>query len=541
MQTTEPLSNVPEWSVSGLSMALRRTVEDAYGHVRVRGEISGYRGQHGSGHAYFALKDADAKIEAVIWKGVFGKLRFKPEEGMEVIATGKLTTFAGKSSYQIVIENLEPAGAGALMLLLEERRKKLEAEGLFAPQRKRPLPLLPVVVGVITSPTGAVIRDILHRIEDRFPRRVLLAPVRVQGETSAAEVAAAITAMNNLPEGVPKPDVLIVARGGGSLEDLWSFNEEAVVRAAAASAIPLISAIGHETDWTLLDLVADVRAPTPTAAAEMAVPVRSELLATLANLHHRSGQALRRGLSDRRLKLRAAFSALPKPLDEIARRSQRLDLTMAALQRGQAKRLKIEADKLVRLSARLARMEPRAALARARTRLEGLQQRQHQALLVRPRECRRALSALATRHHAMLVLRHMREKGEKIQALSARASVAASRVITARREALNARWRLFEGLSHKAVLARGYAIIHLQNGKAVKSISHLENGMLVSLHLHDGSRDAKITSDSRDDMLQKHAAHMRDNNSLKSPSRKEHSEKNAAKMQNSLFDDENGN
>src|SRR5690349_7165090 len=263
--TEEVKINVPEWSVSELSAALKRVVEDEFGYVRVRGEISGYRGPHSSGHSYFALKDESARIDAVIWKGVAARMRFKPEEGLEVIATGRLTTYPGRSSYQIVIENLEPAGVGALMALLEECKKKLAAEGLFDEARKQLIPFLPGVVGVVTSQTGAVIRDILRRLSCRFPRRVIVWPVRVQGDGSADEVAAAIRGFNALSEAgrIPRPDVLIVARGGGSLEDLWSFNEEIVVRAAAESMIPLISAVGHETDITLIDFAADKRAPTP--------------------------------------------------------------------------------------------------------------------------------------------------------------------------------------------------------------------------------------------------------------------------------------
>src|SRR5499427_6908855 len=308
MPTAEPLINAPEYTVSELSSALRRTVEDAYGHVRVRGEISGFRGPHSSGHCYFALKDETAKIEAVIWKGVHYRMRFKPQEGLEVIATGKLTTYPGSSKYQIVIEALEPAGVGALMALMEERKKKLAAEGLFDESRKQLLPWLPEVIGVVTSPTGAVIRDILHRLEDRFPRRVLVWPVRVQGDTAAAEVANAIRGFNALPErgALPRPDLIIVARGGGSLEDLWPFNEEIVVRAAAASMIPLVSAVGHETDVTLIDFAADRRAPTPTAAAEMAVPVRAELLTRLDSLARRSLACWQRGQEARRGELRAA-------------------------------------------------------------------------------------------------------------------------------------------------------------------------------------------------------------------------------------------
>src|SRR5258707_7545767 len=284
MTATNALINAPEFTVTELSSALKRTVEDAYGHVRVRGEITGFRGAHSSGHCYFALKDDGAKIEAVIWKFAHARMRFKPQEGLEVIATGKLTTYPGSSKYQIVIEALEPAGIGALMALMEERKKKLAAEGLFDEARKQLLPWLPEVIGVVTSPTGAVIRDILHRLEDRFPRRVLVWPVRVQGEGSAEQVAAAIRGFHALPEGgrIPRPDLLIVARGGGSLEDLWSFNEEIVVRAAAESVIPLISAVGHETDITLIDFAADKRAPTPTAAAEMAVPVSSEFVVDVA-------------------------------------------------------------------------------------------------------------------------------------------------------------------------------------------------------------------------------------------------------------------
>src|SRR5690242_149079 len=307
------LNNVVEWTVSELSAALRRTVEDAYGYVRVRGEISGFKGASPSGHVYFRLKDDKAVLEAVVWKGTFGRMRVRPEEGLDVIVSGKLTTYPGSSKYQIVIDTLEPAGIGALMALLEERKKKLAAEGLFDEARKQLLPYLPEVIGVVTSPTGAVIRDILHRLEDRFPRRVLVWPVKVQGEGSAEQIARAIRGFNALPETgrIPRPDVLIVARGGGSLEDLWSFNEEIVVRAAAESMIPLISAVGHETDVTLIDFVADKRAPTPTAAAEMAVPVRAELFVEVAALARRTMLCWQRGHESRRNELRAVARAFP--------------------------------------------------------------------------------------------------------------------------------------------------------------------------------------------------------------------------------------
>lgn len=280
------LPNAPEYSVSEISGAVKRMVEDQFGHVRVRGEI-GRVSRPASGHVYLDLKDERAVLSGVVWKGNAARLGMQPEQGLEVIATGRLTTFPGQSKYQIVIEAMEPAGAGALMALLEKRRKALAAEGLFAEERKHALPYLPGVIGVVTSPSGAVIRDILHRLRDRFPRHVLIWPVRVQGEGAAAEVAAGIRGFNALAPGgaIPRPDLLIVARGGGSVEDLWPFNEEIVVRAASESAIPLISAVGHETDTTLIDFAADWRAPTPTAAAERAVPVRADLVTQIGRAH----------------------------------------------------------------------------------------------------------------------------------------------------------------------------------------------------------------------------------------------------------------
>ena len=367
----EPLANAPEFTVSELSSALKRTVEDAYGRVRVRGEISGFRGPHSSGHCYFALKDESAKIDAVIWKFNHARMRFKPQEGLEVIATGKLTTFPGKSSYQIVIESLEPAGVGALMALLEERKKKLAAEGLFSEQRKQLLPWLPEVIGVVTSPTGAVIRDILHRLQDRFPRRVLVWPVKVQGEGSAEQVAAAIRGFNALPEGgrIPRPDLLIVARGGGSLEDLWSFNEEIVVRAAADSMIPLISAVGHETDVTLIDFAADKRAPTPTAAAEMAVPVRSELFAEVESLARRAVMCWQRTQESRRNELRAAARALPAAHELLAIPRQRLDAAGSGLPRGLRANTHAHFRRFAASSARLTLRVLHGQMTHARARL----------------------------------------------------------------------------------------------------------------------------------------------------------------------------
>ena len=337
--SNDAVHNLPEYSVSEISAAVKRTLEDGFAHVRVRGEVSGFK-RAASGHVYFALKDQDAVLDAVCWRGVAGRLSIQPEDGLEVIATGRVTSYAARSKYQIVVESIELAGEGALLKLLEDRRKKLAAEGLFDEARKQALPYLPDVIGVVTSPTGAVVRDILHRLADRFPRRVLVWPVLVQGEGAADQVARAIRGFNALDPGgaVPRPDVLIVARGGGSLEDLWAFNEEIVVRAAADSAIPLISAVGHETDWTLIDHAADRRAPTPTAAAEMAVPVRAELLAQVSDGERRLLGGLVRFLEDRRVRVDGLARGLPRPerLLESARqtlddRSERLRLALAGL------------------------------------------------------------------------------------------------------------------------------------------------------------------------------------------------------------------
>lgn len=364
-------SNVTEFSVSEISGKLKRLVEDNFGRVRIRGEIAGYRGPHSSGHMYFALKDERARIEAVVWRTVAARLKHRPEEGLEVIATGKLTTYPGSSKYQIVIDQIEPAGAGALMALLQQRKEKLAAEGLFAAERKRRLPFMPKVVGIVTSPTGAVIRDILHRLTDRFPLHVMVWPVRVQGDTAAGEVANALAGFNafNGAGPLPRPDILIVARGGGSIEDLWGFNEEEVVRAVAASAIPVIAAIGHETDWTLIDLVADQRAPTPTGAAEMAVPVKADLEARLAVIAARLLRGPTRNLDAARSSLKAAMRGLPaaESILDIPRR--RLDEAGARLGRGlhvavQSKRIDFEKPR-----SRLAPSLLRAPIERQRQRL----------------------------------------------------------------------------------------------------------------------------------------------------------------------------
>ena len=313
-----PGDNAQAMSVSELSLALKRTVEDRFGHVRVRGEISGFK-RAASGHIYFSLKDDNARLDAVMWKGGAARLPFAPEDGLEVVATGKLTTYAGRSNYQIVVESLEVAGEGAMMLLFEKLKARLAAEGLFAPERKKKLPALPRTIGVVTSPTGAVIRDILHRLADRFPTHVVVWPVLVQGEGAAAQIARAVDGFSAMPQNGPatRPDLVIVARGGGSIEDLWAFNDEAVVRAVANCTIPIISAVGHETDTTLCDFAADLRAPTPTAAAEIAVPVRSDLLQRVGQLGLRMANVVRKQVDLAAERLEAQRRLMPR-LSELA-------------------------------------------------------------------------------------------------------------------------------------------------------------------------------------------------------------------------------
>src|SRR3954470_3227882 len=326
LATESPGDNAPPFSVSELAMRLKRTVEDAFGFVRVRGEISGWK-RAASGHCYLCLKDEKAVLDGVMWKATAAALPFRPEDGIEVVATGKLTTYPGRSRYQIVIERLELAGQGALMALLDKRRRGLAAEGLFDESRKNKLPFHPRVIGVVTSPTGAVIRDILHRLADRCPTHVVVWPVPVQGEGAAPQIAAAVRGFDALAPGgpVPRPDLVIVARGGGSIEDLWAFNEEKVVRAVAACSIPIISAVGHETDTTLSDFAADVRAPTPTAAAEIAVPVRGDLLGNLRELGFRIERCARRSAERSGEQLEATLRRWPARETLLAPQQQRLD------------------------------------------------------------------------------------------------------------------------------------------------------------------------------------------------------------------------
>lgn len=491
--------NVADYSVSELSFALKRTVEENFSYVRVRGEVSGWRGPHSSGHAYFSLKDDKARIDAVIWRPTFQRLKVKPQEGLEVIATGRLTTFPGSSKYQIVIDAIEPAGVGALMALLEERRRKLTAEGLFDEARKRPLPFLPAVIGVVTSPTGAVIRDILHRIRDRFPVRVIVWPVRVQGEGSGDEVAAAIRGFDALDPGgpVPRPDVLIVARGGGSLEDLWGFNDEAVVRAAAACRIPLISAIGHETDWTLIDLAADRRAPTPTGAAEMAVPVRADLLATVADFDRRLEAGIGRRLETARGEVRSLARALPAPGDLVALPRQRLDLASARLTHALGRTAAVQRSRFDRTATRLTPRLLARLVADAGSRTERLGVRLDHALGRAASLQRSRLDRIAPRLTPRLLERLIAEDAARMERLAARLAPAFATGFERRAQRLTATGRLLETLSHRAVLARGYAIVHRGDGSGplVRTASELVPGMALAIRFADGVTPATVTGD----------------------------------------------
>ncbi|MGH6841766.1 MAG: exodeoxyribonuclease VII large subunit [Methylocella sp.] len=489
-----PNSNAPELSVSELSAALKKAVEDQFGFVRVRGEISNYRGPHSSGHAYFCMKDQFARIDAVIWKGVFARLKTKPQEGLEVIASGKVTTYPGKSTYQIIVEALEPAGIGALMALVEERRRKLAAEGLFDEARKRPLPFLPACIGVVTSPTGAVIRDILHRIAERFPRHVVVWPVRGQGETSAAEIAAAIDGFNGLPEHglLRRPDVIIVARGGGSLEDLWSFNEEIVVRAAARSVVPLIAAVGHETDWTLIDHAADLRAPTPTAAAEKAVPVRSELAAALADLARRHIDAALRGLDRRRGEFRALSRALPQGDGIFAPRRQQLDNLETRLFSARANSYDRGQLGLARLSHCLARQSPRAQMGRAAERLNALEQRVKRCRIVGNDKKKQGLKHLAARLGGARAVRMriVREARVHLRGLAERMTHGWDARVAARRVDVSGLAKLLFSLGYPQVLARGFALVRDSGGTPLRRAAEVAEGARLDLEFADGHKTA---------------------------------------------------
>jgi exodeoxyribonuclease VII large subunit len=467
-------SNVPEFSVSELSFALKRQLEGAFPRVRVRGEISQPSFPR-SGHCYFRLKDENAVLDAVCWKTTMPRLGVKLEEGMEVIATGRITTYPGSSRYQIIIDRVELAGEGALLKLLEDRRKRLAAEGLFDSARKRPLPFLPETIGVVTSPSGAVIRDILHRLADRFPRRVLLWPVAVQGEKAAGEVAAAIAGFNRLAEDgpVPRPQVLIVARGGGSLEDLWAFNEEIVVRAAAASAIPLISAVGHETDTTLIDFASDRRAPTPTAAAEMAVPVRADLMTEVLDYGKRTIACMNRALREASTELAGLARGLGDPQRLIEERRQRLDVGGERLALATRALVERRGHALER-----ARLTSPVAVINAKQQLWASEGRALEGAMKRYR-------GDALQKHARFVDR-LEQFGERLRRCS-------TDLLQHGQRQVDQIGKLLESYSFHSVLNRGFALVRDQDGRPVLSAAGVAGGDVVGIEFGDGEVRARVT------------------------------------------------
>ncbi len=443
-----PAGNLREYSVSELSNRLKRAVEEGFSWVRVRGEISRVV-RHSSGHCYFDLKDDRAVLASIIWKGTLPRIKVKPEQGLEVVCSGRVTTFPSKSQYQIVIEEMELAGLGALMAMLEARKKTLAGEGLFDSARKKKLPFLPAVIGVVSSPTGAVIRDIMHRLSDRCPRRVLLWPVNVQGERAASDVAAAIRGFNALPgNGIPRPDVLIVARGGGSFEDLLPFSEEIVVRAAAESAIPLISAVGHETDTTLIDLAADKRAPTPSAAAEMAVPVLRDCADHLMSLHQRQLRAISRAMDQRQRHLAALIRALPRLDSLFALPRQRFDACSGRLRRSLFVNLQRHSARLSRISAIL---RPRVIAAEI------------------AREC------------------------ECVADFSDRMDRAFRHRLNRAGASLGSCARVLESLSYRAILARGFVLVRGVGGALRRRAAAVQSGERLTLTFADGEVKAVNT------------------------------------------------
>ena len=490
--TPTPQGNQPEFTVSELSGAVKRVIEGEFGLVRVRGEV-GRVSRPASGHVYFDLKDDRAVLAAIAWKGQAARMRGLLEEGMEVVATGRLTTFPGQSKYQIIVEEVAPAGAGALMAMLEKRRAQLQAEGLFDPARKKPIPYLPRVIGVVTSPSGAVIRDILHRLRDRFPRPVLIWPVAVQGANCAPEVAAAIRGFNALPEGgpIPRPDVLIVARGGGSIEDLWGFNEEIVVRAAADSSIPLISAVGHETDTTLIDYAADLRAPTPTAAAELAVPVRLDLIAAVEGLSARQAQALAGAQRRRGERLRDLARALPRPETLLQAPSQRLDLVSGRLGQALFARVALARGRHDR-AATLIRPRLLADLARRlQDRLDDRARTMDTAFARRTERAQDRLEGLSRRLDgglARLITGAAREvaRGQgDLATLATRLDAAQATRLSRLADRLEALDRIRTTLGPAETLKRGFAIVR-GDGHVVTTKAAADRAGALEIEFHDG-------------------------------------------------------
>jgi len=489
MDTPAP-TNRPDLTVSELADTLRRTIETNFDFVRVRGELGRVTIAR-SGHMYADIKDDKAVLNTVMWKGQVNQLPFRPEEGLEVVAEGKLSIYAGRSNYQLLASTMRPAGVGALMALLEERKKKLAAEGLFDAKHKKTLPFLPTVIGVVTSPTGAVIRDILHRVADRFPARVILWPALVQGDLAAPQVEAGIRGFNAMPEG-QRPDVLIVGRGGGSIEDLWPFNEEAVVRAAFESTIPLISAVGHETDTTLIDYVADARAPTPTGAAEIAVPVRTELLVQVDGYGQRLRQGLVRRIGQSRDRLVAA--RLPRAETLLQTKRQRLDYAAATLPRATRALVDRFRARLDRLAAK--RPDPAAMLTARRHRLETTGRRLVQALSATTAANRLRFTRSASRLRPETAQQDLVRRRQALMKATERLAPTYRRQIETRRRALDGQSRLLETLSHKATLARGFALVRDETGTLLRSARTASSAKALSLTFADGTTEATPSGDA---------------------------------------------
>ena len=479
--------NAPEFSVSEISGAVKKAIEGGFSHVRVRGEV-GRVSRPASGHIYMDLKDDRSVLAGVIWKGRAQGLATRPEEGMEVIATGKLTTFPGQSKYQMIIEDVAPAGAGALMAMLEKRKAQLASEGLFDPERKKELPYLPEVIGVVTSPSGAVIRDILHRLRDRFPRKVLVWPVAVQGQRCAPEVANAIRGFNAMTPGgaLPRPDLIIVARGGGSLEDLWGFNEEIVARAAVASDIPLISAVGHETDTTLIDFVSDMRAPTPTAAAEMAVPVRLDLMAWVDQQGARLSASLSNGLSQRQQRLRDLSRGLPQKDSLLDGPRQRFDTWAERLPVALRQAVTRKELALSRASGALRPSVLRGRLDRANDRLQNAARGLNADVVARDiaRKSDR-LTQVARGLRSDVISRDINRKRERLDAMTARLAARAQSDQAARLARLDGLDRLRETLGYQATLERGYAVVRA-DGAVVTSAQAAKKAASLEIQFADG-------------------------------------------------------
>ncbi len=472
-------SNVVEYSVGKISNAVKNTLERTFEHVRVRGEV-GRPNYHGSGHLYFTLKDDSAALDGVCWRGTVARLGIRLEEGMEVVCTGRISSYPRSSRYQIVVQAVELAGEGALLKLLEDRRKRLAAEGLFDLERKKDIPFLPDIIGVVTSPTGAVIRDILHRLADRFPRRVILWPVPVQGEGADERVAAAIRGFNRLPPSatVPRPDVLIVARGGGSLEDLWTFNEESVVRAAVESEIPLISAIGHETDTTLIDFAADRRAPTPTAAAEMAVPVRADLRDRILDTERRLGAAVHRQVRDNVRAVEGTARGLPRPDRLLEQASQTVDDQHDRLRNALANLLAARSATVERAGAGI--RSPADTVARAGERIAGFRERLDNAARTR-------LATARMGYDATDAVRRMNGSVRRLES-----------ALSARTEALAA---LLHSLSYERVLERGFAVVRDRTGAAIPRAADAAPGGAIEIQFADARIGARLDGKARGSSL----------------------------------------